>query len=592
MYRTTDKRSGSIILQVAVLFLAGILAVGTITYFASRFLSYGNVKEQTENNASHIAQEVYAAITEYPAYEWLAAYWYTHADELDIEYDAGFGPDTRTAEKCERLIELDPEIQLRYVTPDQIQKMTDEEQKLYAEITYSWIISRMDQMKESFDVDYLFVVLTDDSCREQFFLLSGARDDETRGTEYAEIYPLGVTSEVNDSQAEAMKDAISGRGYHLAEAGNYVDYYGYLGGTEGYHVLIGETFNMASIMTNIRQQSIRSTMSAVVFQVILSALCMVLISVYVLTPLRKVQRSIRRYSENKDHVEVQNELSAVSPPNEIGQLADDVTGLSVEIDEYMNRLQSVTAEKERISTELALAARIQESMLPSVFPPFGDRSEFDIYASMTPAKEVGGDFYDFYLIDDDHLGIVMADVSGKGVPAALFMMVSKILIKNAAYTGKSPAEVLQSVNEQICSNNSEEMFVTVWLGILTISTGRVTAANAGHEYPMIRHRDGGFEMIRDRHGFVIGGMEGMKYTDYEFTLGKGDTLFLYTDGVAEAVNTENEMFGTDRMLEALNRDPDAEPEGLLAAVKSAVDGFASGAPQFDDLTMLALKIRQ
>ena len=578
-------------MQVAVLFLAGVLAVGTITFLASRFLSERNVREQTEKNASYIAQEVYAAITEYPSYEWLASYWYSHADELDIEYDAGFGPDTQTAGKCARLVELDPDIQLRYVTADQISRMTDEEQKLYAEITYAWIIGRMDQIKETFDVDYLFVVLTDDSAEEQFFLLSGAKEGEKRGTDYAEIYPLGVRSEVNASQTEAMKDAIDGKGHHLAEAGDYVDYYGYLGGAKGFHVLIGETFDLAAINKDIRDQAAKSTASAVALQLILSVLCMVLIYVYVLSPLKKIQRSIRRYSVSKDHEEVQLELSTVTPPNEIGQLADDVTGLSIEIDEYMNRLQTITAEKERIGTELALAAKIQESMLPRLFPPFPERSEFDIFASMTPAKEVGGDFYDFFLIDDDHLGIVMADVSGKGIPASLFMMVSKILIKNAACTGKSPAEVLQSVNEQICSSNSEEMFVTVWLGILTISTGKITAANAGHEYPIIKRGDGDFELLKDKHGFVVGGMEGIKYTDYEICLGKGDALFLYTDGVAEAIDTKNEMFGTDRMLKALNKDKEADAQGLLLNMKRSVDSFTGSAPQFDDLTMLAVKIQ-
>ena len=209
---------------------------------------------------------------------------------------------------------------------------------------------------------------------------------------------------------------------------------------------------------------------------------------------------------------------------------------------------------------------------------------------MTPAKEVGGDFYDFFLIDDDHLGLVMADVSGKGVPAALFMMVSKILIQNFAMTGRSPAEVLKSVNDQICANNREEMFVTVWFGILDIPTGVITAANAGHEYPIIKKGDGGFELLKDKHGFVIGGMEGMKFKEYEIVLGAGDVLFLYTDGVAEATNAENELFGTGRMLEALNKNKDAGPEEILSAMKSDVDEFVGEAPQFDDLTMLAVKM--
>ena len=209
---------------------------------------------------------------------------------------------------------------------------------------------------------------------------------------------------------------------------------------------------------------------------------------------------------------------------------------------------------------------------------------------MTPAKEVGGDFYDFFLLDDDHLGLVMADVSGKGVPAALFMMMSKILVNNFAMMGGSPAKVLEQTNSQICRNNDEEMFVTVWFGVLEISTGKVTAANAGHEYPILKKADGKFELFKDKHGFVVGGMEGMKYKEYEFTIEKGGTLFLYTDGVAEATNAEEKLFGTDRMLDALNIDPQTDPKTLLFNMKKSVDEFVGDAPQFDDLTMLAVKL--
>jgi len=184
----------------------------------------------------------------------------------------------------------------------------------------------------------------------------------------------------------------------------------------------------------------------------------------------------------------------------------------------------------------------------------------------------------------------MADVSGKGVPAALFMMMSKILVNNFAMMGSSPAKALEQTNAQICKNNDEEMFVTVWFGVLEISTGKVTAANAGHEYPILKKANGEFELLKDKHGFVIGGMEGLRYKEYEFTLEKGGTLFLYTDGVAEATDTKNELFGTKRMLDALNQDPDANPKTLLSNMKAAVDEFVGSAPQFDDLTMLSVKL--
>ncbi|MBR0354198.1 MAG: SpoIIE family protein phosphatase [Oscillospiraceae bacterium] len=274
--------------------------------------------------------------------------------------------------------------------------------------------------------------------------------------------------------------------------------------------------------------------------------------------------------------------------DEIEILAESFASLSERTKDYIAEIVAITAEKKRIGTELALATRIQADMLPNIYPAFPERSEFDIYAAMTPAKEVGGDFYDFFLVDDDHLCMVIADVSGKGVPAALFMMASKIVLANNAMQGKSPARILTDVNAAICANNREEMFVTVWLGILELSTGRLTAANAGHEYPVIRRAGGLYELCRDKHGLVIGGMAGVKYKEYELMLGRGDRLFVYTDGVTEATNAQQELFGTGRMLAALNRDPEAAPEQVLRHVREAVDVFVQEAEQFDDLTMLCL----
>ena len=227
-------------------------------------------------------------------------------------------------------------------------------------------------------------------------------------------------------------------------------------------------------------------------------------------------------------------------------------------------------------------------MLPSIFPAFPERSEFDIYALMDPAREVGGDFYDFFLIDKDHLCMVIADVSGKGIPAALFMMISKIIIQSCAMLGRDAGEILTKTNEALCSNNRMEMFVTVWIGILEISTGKLTAANAGHEYPAIKTGNK-FELLKDKHGLVIGAMPGIVYKEYELDLKPGDKLFLYTDGVAEATRGGEELFGTKRMLDALNKDPDADPAILLRNVRRAVDEFVGSDEQFDDLTMLGFE---
>ncbi len=277
--------------------------------------------------------------------------------------------------------------------------------------------------------------------------------------------------------------------------------------------------------------------------------------------------------------------------DEIEVLAQSFDDLTKKIVQYIKDITQITKEKERIGTELELARKIQADMLPNIYPAFPDRPEFDIYASMRPAKEVGGDFYDFYLIDKDHLGMVIADVSGKGVPAALFMMMSRILIKNYAMMGYSPAQVLEQTNNSICMNNKEDMFVTVWYGVLEISTGKITAANAGHEFPIIKKQGGKYELLQDKHGFVIGGMEGMKYAEYEIQLDSGEMLFLYTDGVPEATDGENKMYGTDRLLEAMNSKEHTDPLELLGSITDNVDQFVGEADRFDDMTMLAVTIK-
>ena len=306
----------------------------------------------------------------------------------------------------------------------------------------------------------------------------------------------------------------------------------------------------------------------------------------IVKPLERMTAHIAAASSAGDMFEMYDTYRTGDEIEELAKAFADLSGRTVQ---YIDHIQKITAEKERIGAELSLATSIQAGMLPNMFPAFPERPEFDIYASMDPAKEVGGDFYDFFMIDDDHLAMVIGDVSGKGVPAALFMMASKITINDHALMGGTPAEILQRVNKQICSANDAEMFVTVWLGILEISTGKLTAASAGHEYPML-NINGKYELFKDKHGMAVGAMDIAKYKDYEITLKKGDSIFVYTDGVAEATDAQNELFGTDRTLDALNNLPGNDTqEEILKGVRKAVDAFVKEAPQFDDLTMLGLK---
>ena len=240
-------------------------------------------------------------------------------------------------------------------------------------------------------------------------------------------------------------------------------------------------------------------------------------------------------------------------------------------------------------TELDMAVRIQESMLPSTFPAFPDRPEFDLYASMDPAREVGGDFYDFFLIDDDHLALLIADVSDKGVPAALMMMSAKILIHYRSCQGGTPAQILADVNNELCVKNDSGMFVTVWMGILDTRDGTLTCVNAGHENPAVKRSDGAFRLFQDKHGLPLGVMPGMRYQDYTLQFAPGDSIFVYTDGVPEANNPAEELYGLQRLERPLNRLKDPSPEAVLNAVRKDVDEFVGDADQFDDLTMLCMK---
>ena len=278
--------------------------------------------------------------------------------------------------------------------------------------------------------------------------------------------------------------------------------------------------------------------------------------------------------------------------DEIEELFDSFKQMYGDVREYIHKLGAVTAEKERIGAELDVAKHIQASMLPCIFPAFPDRKEIDVYASMDPAKEVGGDFYDFFMVDNRHLAIVMADVSGKGVPAALFMVIGKTLIKDHTTPGRDLGQVFTEVNNLLCEANSEEMFITAFEGVLDLVTGEFVYVNAGHEMPFICKAGGKFEPYKIRHGFVLAGMEDMKYTAGSMMLEPGDKIFQYTDGVTEATDLADELYGMERLGTILNKVKDKTPDEILPAVKKDIDAFVGDADQFDDITMLCLEYKE
>ena len=268
---------------------------------------------------------------------------------------------------------------------------------------------------------------------------------------------------------------------------------------------------------------------------------------------------------------------------EFASLSDDINSTVVTLKHYIAEAAA------RIDRELEFARSIQHSAIPSVFPPYPGHSEFDIYATMDTAKEVGGDFYDFYFVGENRLGFLIADVSGKGIPAAMFMMTAKTIIKGYAESGKPVDEVFTTANEKLCESNDAGMFVTAWMGVLDTVTGKVEFANAGHNPPLVRHAGGGFEYLRSKPCFILAGMDGIKYRKNEFTLAPGDEIYLYTDGVTEATDSENNLYGEERLLALLNSMGDLSGEEICRAVKADIDAFVGDAPQFDDITMLYLK---
>lgn len=312
----------------------------------------------------------------------------------------------------------------------------------------------------------------------------------------------------------------------------------------------------------------------------------------VVDPIESITNAAKEYVKKSgaDHEKSFFGDLHIETDDELESLSHIMAEMEKTIARHEKQIRKIVSKEERLNAELDMAKQIQQGMLPQEFPPFPDRKEFDVHAAIEPARVVGGDFYDFFLIDDDHLYLAIADVSGKSIPAALFMMMSQVIIKSYALYDISPAEILEKANEALYSNNKMQMFVTVWIGILEISTGKIIAANAGHEYPVLYSGSTGkFKLVTDPHDFVVGGLEDSQYHEYELMMKPGDKLFLYTDGVPEAANKDGEFFGVKRLVNALNENPDGGPVEILSEVQDALDQFVDDAEQFDDITMMCLK---
>jgi len=460
--------------------------------------------------------------------------------------------------------------------------------------SYLSALDRMDQICNSTGSTFIYVIQPDLTDYNHITFLFSTINHESTYTMYDFGYYRETTNEDYKEKYRKLYEGeseeelvIRDKGY--IETDPHITAMIPLKGSDGQTKAILCVQRQMDVLSQARKTYMKKvSITFILFALIVIAGQGLYLKYILLDPVKKITLEAARFA--KENVKAGEKLTnTIRSGDEIGILANSVDQMEEQIEGYVNNIEKITAEKEKISTELSLATRIQVSMLPNIFPPFPERTEIDIYASMTPAKEVGGDFYDYFFVDDDHLYMTIADVSGKGVPAALFMMASQIIFGNHALMGKSPADILKDANAAICSNNKEDMFVTAWIGILEISTGKLVAANAGHEYPVLKNAKGKFQILKDKHGFVVGGISGAKYSEYEIQLEPGSKLFLYTDGVPEAANAENKMFGMERMVDALNKDVEASPEGILKNVRNAVDDFVQNAEQFDDLTMLCIE---
>ena len=406
-------------------------------------------------------------------------------------------------------------------------------------------------------------------------------------------YEIGFRDTVNDEFLKVYDSILKGE----TQLHNFM--YSRKGYTTSVYPVEDADYGVVAIVGVVKNMDLlTSAKNSYICQIILIEALIAILSgvVWVVYMRRRIVVPVQQLSEAAlnmvEHLEDGNSPElVVKHDDELRELADSFATMYREVGAYIAKLETVTAEKERIGAELDVAAKIQSSMLPCIFPAFPDRNEFDIYATMDPAKEVGGDFYDFFMVDADHLAFVVADVSGKGVPAALFMVIGKTLIKDHTGLHDDLGEVFTEVNNILCASNSEEMFITAFEGVLNLKTGELRYVNAGHEIPFLCRKGGVFEPYKVRAGFVLAGMQGIRYRAGSIQLEPGDKVFQYSDGIPEAINSEKAPYGMKRLESVLAKNSEKAPSELLPLVKADVDAFVGDADQFDDITMLCIEFK-
>jgi len=591
------QKKQSVISQIStplVVFLVAVMVVNAGVLFFYNINRYIHVLYEISDS---IARSLSNEMEHYRCLDFLIKYWEDNSENMELVYSDPVRVSELEKELDDRMNGVMTDVE--YVSNEQARAMDPESQKLLAEVSYAHMARFFDLTKRTYKPLYLYSFSMEGDT--VIFNVTGALENEKRFSQGGDLFEIGLRDTyvkgrypILDEIVRTRKPATqmelslkSGPDMNVVHVFRPV----YSNGEMVDIVAVSMEWRTL-IFGAIWLSGLVGIVSAVLF-ILVGVWIFYIIKRVVADPLRFENEIINEYKVNKNPETAMKTLAEIKSGNEIEELADSFSSMVTELDRYVDEIRTVTAEKERIGAELNIAAKIQADMLPSEFPPFPDRKEFDIFASMKPAKEVGGDFYDFFFTDEDHLAIVIADVTGKGVPAALFMVIAKTLIKNSAMPGgKDPAAIFEEVNNRLLESDKSELFVTVWMGILTISTGVMVCANAGHEYPSIKRKNGMFEIFKDKHTVPLSVMEDMTFKDYELVLEPGDRIFVYTDGVAEATNSEDELYGTDRMIEALNRDLKTdEADEPIRIVSRSLEEFVGSAPQFDDTTMLSLIYR-
>lgn len=461
------------------------------------------------------------------------------------------------------------------------------------------------EVRDECAVDWIALAIIDEETDRIIYLLdSTVGDDDSFSAGYWQyrsdlintVFDVGDSFQIDFQNTEymgIMDNLLNSSDPEMKKFCTYAPFYHKdTGETIGY-IGIGESWG-------VYEQDMASFMAAFVLILsIISVLIIIVITVitrqWLVKPIRRLTKATREYgrSGEKDSNKKFFANLKVRSHDEIRILAQSMSDMEEDLSNYMDNLTTMTAEKERMSTELDVAEKIQKSMLPVSLVGYEGPKDFELSSYIKPAKEVAGDFYDYFVIDEDRLGLTVADVSGKGMPAALFMVVAKNLIKNLAMSGLTASEVIASANKQLCDNNSETMFATVWFAIYSVSGHSLKYVNAGHENPIIyRAAAGSYEIIEDEHDVVLGFDPDLTYNEIELKLEPGDRLLQYTDGIPEATTSDERMYGMAKMLEFLNSHKELSGFRLLEEFKRDVDGFVGEAPQFDDITMLLLEINK